>query len=180
MKKNTREQALEMAYSILNFPDSVVDAATEKTAFKLLPLDLLTDEGHQVFAKISITIPDVDGTEKTAPFSYDEAVANYATLAEKRAERAEKSASSKSTNSKKSSEAAERTEKRMKALRDWWNANAEYGVNYFSKDIYNALPELYADDPRGMMVTGTDMKRLAEEGFAEMEMKDKKKSYVKR
>lgn len=178
MKKETRENALALAYSMMSIPESAVDAANSSSTFKVLPIDMMSDNGNQMMVKISLSVLDVDGSEKTAPFVLEDAVALYE---QKQADKAAKAANAKSKkDTSKPSETAERTEQRMKALRDWWAANAEYGENYTSKQVFQALPELYAEDGRGIMLTGSDLARLAKEGFAEMEMVDKKKTYVKK
>lgn len=176
MKKETRLNALETAMNLITFPAGTMDGATKNDNFKLIPLDVLSDEGHQMFAKVSISIPDVDGSENRPAFDFNEAVHIYNSKVETAAEKQSKAKAS----SKKSTEAAERREERMKVLRDWWNVNAEYGVNYTPKMVYDALPELYAESAQGVMLTGSDLVQLMKEGFSELEMVDKKKTYVKR
>lgn len=176
MKKETRLNALETALNMITFPAGTVDGATKNDNFKLIPLETLSDEGHQMFAKVVVSIPDVDGSENRAAFDFDEAVQ---TFKNKQEAAAEKKSNTKATN-KKASEAAEKRENRMKVLRDWWNTNTEFGVNYTPKMVFDALPEIYADDVRGVMVVGSDLKQLMEEGFAELEMVEKKKTYVKK
>lgn len=176
MKAETRKTANEMVVSLLNFPPQTVMARRGNTDFHAIPLDMLSDSGNQLIAKVDITILDVDGSEKNAPFVLDDAVALYES---KQAEKAEK-ASKPKKDPNKPTEAAQKTEIRMKALRDWWISCAEEGEHYTSKMVYQALPELYAEDGRGMMLTGSDLAKLAGEGLAELEMVDKKKTYVKR
>ena len=120
-------------------------------------------------------IPDVEGTKTRDGFDVEVAKAAY----EEKMSAAANKPAKKSAPKGGDPAVAEKREERMKVLRRWWENEAEYGHDYTSTEVFNALPDIYGIDvnTQGAMLTGRDLAQLAKEGLAEMNMVEKKKCY---
>lgn len=174
MKNETRSAVMSTMTPVLEaaFPNAEYVRVAKKNML-CVPTGQVDEDGNAVYATVEVTVKDPKGNKAVPGFDFEEAKKEYAKYV---AETAEKS--SKKSPAPKNTEASEKRAKRMKELRSWWLDNAVEGQGYTSTMVKGMLSDLYANDL--IMTVGTDLKQLASEGFAEMQMVDGKKHYFKK
>lgn len=153
------------------FPEAVNIREGSKNTI-CIPTSVVDDEGNTIYVSVNVSVKNNKATKRTEAFDFEAAKENYAAYM---TEKVEKAAARPAPKNPADSEAAQRREARMVVLRDFFMNKAEPDKGYTSTEVHDLLPEIYADAT--IMITGTDLKRLYEEGLAEMRMVEGKKNY---
>lgn len=178
MKKDFKAEVLALAESMVGIPEGAFKVLHSKQECYCFDTGKKDEEGRTVYALVYVKIPDIEGTKTRDGFDVEVAKAAY----EEKMTAAANKPAKKSAPKGGDPAVAEKREERMKVLRRWWENEAEYGHDYTSTEVFNALPDIYGIDvnTQGAMLTGRDLAQLAKEGLAEMNMVEKKKCYSKR
>lgn len=176
MKKDLKETALMNLMNKVELPADAVDGVVNKRNVKLINTGCVSEDGQPIYGSILFTIHDPAPTSTHEGFDYEAAVAAYSAKSAAAVERKNKP----KAGAAKDAATKERTLNRQKIVRNWWMTNAEEGRDYTSTEIFGLIPEAYEGDVRGAMVAGIDLKQLAGEGLAEMNVIEGKRCYHKK